>query len=125
MDPQTPKLPTGPDGYIDEKVAATGPDSLAQRINEIDEQLSEIESIDGNDDDDDDDDDGSVSDYSTTSSSDARDIQREWDENMEQGRQLFAIVIFPYIGKWMGKKMSYWIWTRFLQHHYKFQSIGA
>ncbi|KAG0331905.1 hypothetical protein BG000_010504 [Podila horticola] len=118
MNPPTNLLPTGADGYIDESVAATGPDTLAQRIFEIDEQLSDVASIDEGDESD-------FSDFSTTSSTDTRDIQREWDENMEQGRQLFAIVIFPYIGRWMGKKVSYWVWGRFLQHHYKFRSIGA
>ncbi|KAF9117097.1 hypothetical protein BGX27_003559 [Mortierella sp. AM989] len=107
-------LPTTTDGYID--TTAAGPaDTLSQRIWEIDEQLSDIESIDG---------DSEISDYSTTSSTSTRDIQREWDENLEQGRQLFAIVIFPFIGKWLGKKASYWIWTRFLENHYKVRAIG-
>ncbi|GJJ74100.1 hypothetical protein EMPS_06458 [Entomortierella parvispora] len=106
-------LPTTADGYID-PVAAK--DTLSQRIWDIDEQLSDIDSIDG---------DSDFSEFSTTSSTSTRDIQKEWDENMEQGRQLFAIVIFPFVGRWIGKKVSYWIWTRFLQHHYKFRTIGA
>lgn len=147
-------LPTSSDGYIDPAAA----DTLSQRIWDIDEQLSDIDSIDGNSD---------FSEFSTTSSTSTRDIQREWDENMEQGRQLFAIVIFPFVGRWIGKKVSYWskslsffsffrscfvlfffcfffffnvhgsltrlffcfffqtVWTRFLQHHYKFRTIGA
>jgi hypothetical protein len=89
-------LPTTKDGYID--TAALEKDTLAQRIWDIDEQLSDIESID---------DDSDFSEFSTTSTS-TRDIQREWDENMEQGRQLFAMVIFPFVGRWIGKKVSYW-----------------
>ncbi|KAF9143903.1 hypothetical protein BGX30_014387 [Mortierella sp. GBA39] len=108
-------LPTTADGYIDTTAQETK-DTLEQRIWDIDEQLSEVESID---------DDSDFSEFSTTSSTDTRDIQREWDENMEQGRQLFAMVIFPFVGRWIGKKMSYWVWTRFLQHHYKFRSFGA
>ncbi|KAF9405948.1 hypothetical protein BGZ94_003306 [Podila epigama] len=124
MNPPSTLLPTGSDGYIDESAAM--PDARHQRIWDLDEKLSEVASIDETDIDDDDiDDESDFSDESTTSSTYTRDIQREWDENMEQGRQLFAIVIFPYIGRWMGKKMSYWIWTRFLQHHYKFKSISA
>ncbi|KAF9925108.1 hypothetical protein FBU30_005067 [Linnemannia zychae] len=107
-------LPTTEDGYID--AAALEKDTLAQRIWNIDEQLSDIESID---------DDSDFSEFSTTSSTSTRDLQREWDENMEQGRQLFAIVIFPFVGRWIGKKVAYWAWTRFLQHHYKFRSFGA
>ncbi|KAF9108329.1 hypothetical protein BGX29_001606 [Mortierella sp. GBA35] len=105
-------LPTTEDGYIDTEAKETK-DTLAQRIWDIDEQLSDVDSID---------DDSDFSEFSTTSSTSTRDIQRE---NMEQGRQLFAMVIFPYVGRWLGKKMSYWVWTRFLQHHYKFRSIGA
>ncbi|KAF9953874.1 hypothetical protein BGZ72_005095 [Mortierella alpina] len=111
----TPTLPTTADGYIDTAAPETR-DTLIQRIWDIDEQLSDIDSID---------DDSDFSEFSTTSSTSTRDIQREWDENMEQGRQLFAIVIFPFVGRWLGKKMSYWVWTRFLQHHYKFRTIGA
>ncbi|KAG0325002.1 hypothetical protein BGZ99_001157 [Dissophora globulifera] len=109
-----PPLPTTADGYIDTTAPEAAPDTLAQRIWDIDQ--SDIDSIDG---------DSDFSEFSTTSSTDTRDIQREWDENMEQGRQLFAMVIFPFIGRWFGKKVSYWIWTRFLEHHYKFRAIGA
>ncbi|KAF8931036.1 hypothetical protein EDD21DRAFT_372822 [Dissophora ornata] len=110
-----PVLPTTADGYIDTAAAASA-DTLAQRIWDIDEQLTDIDSIDG---------DSDISEFSTTSSTSTRDIQREWDENMEQGRQLFAIVIFPFVGRWLGKKVSYWVWTKFLEHHYKFRAIGA
>ena len=96
--PMAAPFPTTDDGYIDTTAIDTK-DSLAQRIWTIDEQLSDVESID---------DDSDFSEFSTTSSTDTRDIQREWDENMEQGRQLFAMVIFPYVGRWFGKKMSYW-----------------
>ncbi|KAF9998907.1 hypothetical protein BGZ65_005664 [Modicella reniformis] len=106
-----PTLPTTEDGYIDTAAAETN-----QRIWAMDEQFSDIGSIDG---------DSDLSEFSTTSTNTTRDIQREWDENLEQGRQLFAIVIFPFVGRWLGKKASYWIWTRFLQHHYKFRTIGA
>lgn len=91
-------LPTTADGYIDTAAQETK-DTLEQRIWDIDEQLSDVDSID---------DDSDFSEFSTTSSTDTRDIQREWDENMEQGRQLFAMVIFPFVGRWIGKKMSYW-----------------
>ncbi|KAF9429232.1 hypothetical protein BGZ76_001632 [Entomortierella beljakovae] len=101
------ELPTTSDGYID-TIAAGPADTLANHTWSIDEQ---IESIDG---------DSDFSEFSTTSSTDTRDIQREWDENLEQGRQLFAIVIFPYIGRWLGKKASYW---SFLDHDSKLPPV--
>ncbi|KAI7818803.1 hypothetical protein BC939DRAFT_506281 [Gamsiella multidivaricata] len=108
-----PPLPTAADGYIDTTAPIA---TLSQRIWDIDEGLSDIESIDG---------DSDFSEFSTTSSTSTRDIEREWNENLEQGRQLFAIVIFPFVGRWLGKKVSYWIWTAFLKHHYKIRAIGA
>ncbi|KAF9897178.1 hypothetical protein BX616_006048, partial [Lobosporangium transversale] len=94
-------LPTTSDGYIDIDAtsagAGTATDTLTQRIWDIDDQLTnDIDSIDG---------DSDISEFSTTST---RDIQREWDENMEQGRQLLAFVIVPFVGRWLGKKVSYW-----------------
>ncbi|KAI1315364.1 hypothetical protein EDD11_000923 [Mortierella claussenii] len=109
-----PTLPTTADGYIDTEAAATS-DTLERRIWDIDEQLTDIDSIDG---------DSDFSEFSSTSTTSTRDIQREWDENMEQGQQLFAMVIFPYVGRWLGKKVSYWIWTKFLEYHYKYRAIG-
>ncbi|KAF9582410.1 hypothetical protein BGW38_000244 [Lunasporangiospora selenospora] len=105
-------LPTTSDGYIDTDHPNAHPDAVAQsqRIWDIDEQLSDIDSIDGNSD---------ISEFSTTSSTYTRDIQREWDENIEQLQQLFAIVIFPFVGRWIGKKVAYVVWTKYLIHHYK------
>ncbi|KAF9366211.1 hypothetical protein BGX34_005137 [Mortierella sp. NVP85] len=81
-------LPTTTDGYID---ATLVEDRFPRQWDQ--------ESVDS---------DLAVSEYSTTSSRDIRDIQREWDENMEQARQLFAIVIVPFAGRWLGKKFSHW-----------------
>ncbi|KAG0228336.1 hypothetical protein B0O80DRAFT_502734 [Mortierella sp. GBAus27b] len=100
-------IPTNADGYIDAALAEEN-----QRIWDV-EDHSDIESIDGK---------SELSEFSSTST---RDIQREWDENMEQLRQLVAIVIVPYAGRWLGKKFSHWVWAKYIQHHYKFRTIGA
>ena len=34
--------------------------------------------------------------------------QREWEESLEQLQQLFAVVLFPYLGKWLGRRWSHW-----------------
>ncbi|KAF9161482.1 hypothetical protein DFQ26_004503 [Actinomortierella ambigua] len=103
------KLPTAADGYI----AAEAVEQLVdhERAWDIDD---EIQSIDG---------DSELSDDSTSSDL-TRDLQREWDENMEQGRQLFALVIFPFVGRFLGKKFSYWIWGRYLTHHFKGKALA-
>ncbi|KAI7901024.1 uncharacterized protein BX663DRAFT_516039 [Cokeromyces recurvatus] len=42
------------------------------------------------------------------------DAEAEWEESKEQLCTLFSFVIFPCIGKWLGKKFSYWIWAKCL-----------
>ena len=34
--------------------------------------------------------------------------QREWEESLEQMQQLFAVVLLPYFGKWLGRRWSHW-----------------
>ena len=32
----------------------------------------------------------------------------EWRESLAQLQQLFSIVLLPYLGKWLGRRWSYW-----------------
>ena len=32
----------------------------------------------------------------------------EWQESLQQLRQLLSIVLLPYLGKWLGRRWSYW-----------------
>ena len=34
--------------------------------------------------------------------------QLEWEESLEQLQDLFALVLLPYLGKWMGRRWSHW-----------------
>lgn len=36
------------------------------------------------------------------------DAEAEWEESKEQLSSLFSLVIFPFVGKWLGKKFSFW-----------------
>lgn len=36
------------------------------------------------------------------------DAEAEWEESKEQLNALFSLVIFPFVGKWLGKKFSFW-----------------
>lgn len=36
------------------------------------------------------------------------DAEAEWEESKQQIQTLFALVIFPFAGKWLGKKFSFW-----------------
>ncbi|KAI9364242.1 hypothetical protein BD770DRAFT_379604 [Pilaira anomala] len=42
------------------------------------------------------------------------DAEAEWEESKEQLNALFSLVIFPFVGKWLGKKFSFWVWSRYL-----------
>lgn len=34
--------------------------------------------------------------------------EEEWQESLEQLQQLASMVLLPFIGKWLGRKWSYW-----------------
>jgi hypothetical protein len=34
--------------------------------------------------------------------------QREWEESLEQLKQLASIVLMPFVGRWLGRKWSFW-----------------
>ncbi|KAL1928690.1 hypothetical protein VTP01DRAFT_2476 [Rhizomucor pusillus] len=42
------------------------------------------------------------------------DAEAEWEESKAQLNALFSLVIFPFLGKWLGKKASFWLWTRYM-----------
>jgi len=34
--------------------------------------------------------------------------QQEWEESLEQLAQIVSVVLFPFLGKWLGRRWSYW-----------------
>ena len=48
------------------------------------------------------------SDDSYDSDEEERLAQLEWEESLEQLQQLFAIVLLPFLGKWLGRRWSHW-----------------
>lgn len=36
------------------------------------------------------------------------DAEAEWEETKAQFNALFSLVIFPFVGRWLGKKVSFW-----------------
>ena len=34
--------------------------------------------------------------------------EQEWQESLQQLQQLFAIVLLPYLGKFLGRRWSHW-----------------
>ncbi|KAN0100526.1 hypothetical protein V8E55_000510 [Tylopilus felleus] len=57
-------------------------------------------SYDGSDDDDDD---------------DYRLAQKEWQESMEELQQLALVLVLPWLGKFLGRKTSHWLYARYLR----------
>ncbi|KAI9274564.1 hypothetical protein BDA99DRAFT_497917 [Phascolomyces articulosus] len=41
------------------------------------------------------------------------DAEAEWEETKEQFNALFSLVVFPFVGRWLGKKFSFWLWSRY------------
>ncbi|KAH8835274.1 hypothetical protein DL96DRAFT_1702272 [Flagelloscypha sp. PMI_526] len=39
--------------------------------------------------------------------------QREWEESLAQLQQVVAVVLLPFVGKWLGRKWSYLAFDRY------------
>lgn len=39
---------------------------------------------------------------------DYRLAQQEWEESLQQLHQLLTVVLMPFVGKWLGRRWSYW-----------------
>lgn len=52
--------------------------------------------------------DGEESDYESEDSYDSAQLQKEWEEQVEQLKLMFQIIIFPFVGKFMGRKFGYY-----------------
>ncbi|KAG1048009.1 hypothetical protein G6F46_006923 [Rhizopus delemar] len=42
------------------------------------------------------------------------DADAEWEESKQQLFSLLSLVIFPFAGKWLGKKFSFWVWAKYM-----------
>ncbi|PPQ64759.1 hypothetical protein CVT26_002703 [Gymnopilus dilepis] len=63
--------------------------------------------------------DASLDDLSSTDSYDSdeeyRLAQQEWEESLQQLQQLVAVVLLPYVGKWLGRRWSHILYARYLR----------
>ncbi|EIN14123.1 hypothetical protein PUNSTDRAFT_40053, partial [Punctularia strigosozonata HHB-11173 SS5] len=41
--------------------------------------------------------------------------QREWEESLAQLNQLASYVLMPVLGRWLGRKWSFWAYARYLR----------
>ncbi|KAI0756709.1 hypothetical protein C8Q80DRAFT_1264732 [Daedaleopsis nitida] len=55
------------------------------------------------------------SDDSYDSDEEERLLELEWQESLEQLKQLFSIVLLPWVGKWLGRRWSYWAYARYVR----------
>lgn len=53
-------------------------------------------------------DEGIDADYLDEESESSYDADLEWEESKEQIHMLMSMVIFPFVGKWLGRKFSFW-----------------
>lgn len=57
-----------------------------------------------------------ISDVSSASS--YSDAEREWEASLQQLEMLLTMMIVPFIGKYLGRKMAYWGWGRYMEWMY-------
>ncbi|KAL1951538.1 hypothetical protein VTO73DRAFT_687 [Trametes versicolor] len=55
------------------------------------------------------------SDGSYDSDDEDRLAEQEWQESIQQLQQLFAIVLLPYLGKFLGRRWSHWAYARYVR----------
>jgi hypothetical protein len=53
-------------------------------------------------------DEGNDTGYLDEQSESSYDADLEWEESKEQINLLLSLVIFPFVGKWLGRKFSFW-----------------
>jgi hypothetical protein len=61
-----------------------------------------------------------ASDVSYDSDDEYRLAQKDWEESLTQLHQLVSMVLMPFLGKWLGRRWSYWgtqkqLWDTFTQ----------
>ncbi|OAX44178.1 hypothetical protein K503DRAFT_795617 [Rhizopogon vinicolor AM-OR11-026] len=39
--------------------------------------------------------------------------QKEWNESMEELQQLALVLLLPWVGKYFGRRCSYWLYDRY------------
>ncbi|KAJ6509425.1 hypothetical protein DFH06DRAFT_992702 [Mycena polygramma] len=49
------------------------------------------------------------------SDEDFRLAQQEWEESLHQLQQLVSIVLLPVVGRWLGRRWSQWLYSRYLK----------
>jgi Mitochondrial import 2 len=53
----------------------------------------------------------SIDSYFSSDDSDDEDYrlaQQEWEESLEQLAQIFSVALLPFLGRWLGRRWSYW-----------------
>jgi len=41
--------------------------------------------------------------------------QREWQESIDELNQLALVLLLPWLGKYLGRKTSHWLYARYLR----------
>ncbi|KAG6381080.1 hypothetical protein JVT61DRAFT_5477 [Boletus reticuloceps] len=41
--------------------------------------------------------------------------QKEWQESLEELQQLALVLLLPWLGKFLGRKTSHWLYARYLR----------
>ncbi|CAH1766875.1 2990_t:CDS:2 [Entrophospora sp. SA101] len=55
---------------------------------------------------------------------DVSEIEEDWEELVEQLEQILFTLVLPLLGRWLGRKLSFWAWTRFINWYYQPSSLS-
>lgn len=66
----------------------------------------------------------SSSDFSGDSDADYRLAQKEWDESVEELQQLALVLLLPWVGKYLGRRYSYWRMLHSIIHYHLTKNVS-
>ncbi|KAJ1972618.1 hypothetical protein H4R35_004575 [Dimargaris xerosporica] len=53
------------------------------------------------------------------------DLDAELDEIVSQIKFMFGMVLVPFAGRWLGRRVSFWVWGKFIQLYYRPTPVTA
>ncbi|RKP10888.1 hypothetical protein THASP1DRAFT_27312 [Thamnocephalis sphaerospora] len=53
--------------------------------------------------------------FDTSDSESESDWEEEWEETVRELKFLVTGIVIPFVGRWFGRRFSFWIWTRYLE----------
>jgi len=58
---------------------------------------------------------------SASSSGGSSDADQQWEDNLAELKIITNLVLFPFVGKFLGRRFAYYLWRIFMEWRYPVQ----